>query len=82
MIPFLAVALGFGCSVLHVCGDDPQYKIEGEQVVKVFSTYVEMILRGVGRFRQLASVLHVCGDDPGLASFFSGLWKCSPRMWR
>ena len=50
--------------------------------VKVFSTYVEVILVPciVGLLRN--RILHVCGGDPKQAGSTRYIWRYSPRMWR
>ena len=49
---------------------------------KVFSTYVEVILKHGGQKGDKASILHVCGGDPTPWNnlVFGTLY--SPRMWR
>ena len=50
--------------------------------LKVFSTYVEMILCNDNGVKLLDSVLHVCGEDPyDTVPYWQGS-GCSPRMWR
>ena len=55
---------------------------KAEAQIKVFSTYVEVILFTRLHKRDWNSILHVCGGDP------NKLWKAvtdckySPRMWR
>ena len=51
-------------SILHVCGGDPLRLGRQEVVLKVFSTYVEVILIATGSIKNGLSILHVCGGDP------------------
>ena len=48
----------------------------------VFSTYVEMILRGRDKHDNNHCILHVCGDDPRVTDVLTVAAKYSPRMWR
>ena len=50
--------------------------------VKVFSTYVEMILKVWSCSIQWICILHVCGDDPKISTFCVINKWYSPRMWR
>ena len=52
------------------------------QLLMVFSTYVEVILReGIKRITTLC-ILHVCGGDPKLHQMGRIFGTYSPRMWR
>ena len=50
--------------ILHVCGGDPKSGRLAYSLLRVFSTYVEVI-PGL-RFAEVLglSILHVCGGDP------------------
>ena len=50
--------------------------------VKVFSTYVEVILRAMDSISIPTGILHVCGGDPNSGVVgYTGI-EYSPRMWR
>ena len=50
--------------------------------VRVFSTYVEMILKEGRNKTVTVSILHVCGDDPPTNTGGKSILMYSPRMWR
>ena len=49
---------------------------------RVFSTYVEMILKQTSTIYCRNCILHVCGDDPNIVSSVLFIDLYSPRMWR
>ena len=49
---------------------------------KVFSTCVEVILKGCAFCFVNASILHVCGGDPNLLFGLILMLLYSPRVWR
>ena len=53
-----------------------------DQVIQVFSTYVEVILNGGDLGPASGCILHVCGGDPTLCNSLVIELKYSPRMWR
>ena len=53
-----------------------------QQMEKVFSTYVEVILYFFLCCFLAAGILHVCGGDPIISSVFRIYFLYSPRMWR
>ena len=55
-----------------------QHKVNGQ----VFSTYVEMILKGRQKRIRRKGILHVCGDDPNNPIIKWNGIEYSPRMWR
>ena len=50
--------------------------------IRVFSTYVEMILFLCEPWWSFYCILHVCGDDPNLKYQDLTSAEYSPRMWR
>ena len=48
----------------------------------VFSTYVEVILKGLLGTLYPTSILHVCGGDPITDDILQAITGYSPRMWR
>ena len=48
----------------------------------VFSTYVEVILKGEITWQIQLCILHVCGGDPVTIIFCMTNFMYSPRMWR
>ena len=48
----------------------------------VFSTYVEVILKGISSIFFQLGILHVCGGDPNLYRAYLKSKRYSPRMWR
>ena len=69
-------------SILHVCGGDPEEFITFDQLKRVFSTYVEVILQDVAGGYAKTSILHVCGGDPEYSLGRIVIFPYSPRMWR
>ena len=51
-------------------------------LLKIFSTYVEVILHPLKEFKYEIYFLHVCGGDPTALSTFTSEKRFSPRMWR
>ena len=49
---------------------------------RVFSTYVEMILKSNSVESISCGILHVCGDDPHASPYKANAHQYSPRMWR
>ena len=50
--------------------------------IRVFSTYVEVILSMADQIAARNSILHVCGGDPKQETSQPLPDKYSPRMWR
>ena len=50
--------------------------------LRVFSTYVEVILISTALTTDMCSFLHVCGGDPVDGNICLIDLKFSPRMWR
>ena len=53
-----------------------------QHLLKVFSTYVEVILNSFRLCTMSMCFLHVCGGDPNLVSLTLTSPAFSPRMWR
>ena len=53
-----------------------------DELIAVFSTYVEVILTITPTAGYKVSILHVCGGDPDTRIIVSKLDLYSPRMWR
>ena len=82
MIPNLEPAQRLVAGILHVCGDDPLILSFRRFFLRVFSTYVDMILRLEAGLEVKLGILHVCGDDPVLKTDDVLSSRYSPRMWR
>ena len=82
VILLLSIFNKLSCSILHVCGGDPEEFITFDQLKRVFSTYVEVILQDVAGGYAKTSILHVCGGDPEYSLGRIVIFPYSPRMWR
>ena len=59
-----------------------QQKLQADELVRVFSTYVEVILSSADLKTIANSILHVCGGDPIWHINRRIINRYSPRMWR